>query len=285
MKTGGIADIAFFPKNEGELLHLVTVLKSVSVNFLILGNASNVLLPDDGLHCAVIFTTQMKTWHLCEQNAPVKAQNDEKVLFAECGVSITALSLSAAKHSLSGLEFAYGIPGTVGGAVFMNAGAYDGEIKNVVSAVTYLDTETLKPGIYTREQTGFAYRESAFSKNGGKIILGAYFVLKNGIECEIRAKANGFMDARREKQPLEFPSCGSAFKRPEGHFAGKLIEEAHLKGSHVGDAYISEKHAGFIVNKGNATSKDVLDLIKLVEVTVKEQSGITLEPEIKIIKE
>lgn len=283
MKTGGNADHAFFPQTEADLLRILIQLKKAGLPYHIIGNASNVLFPDEGLHSAVIFTVGMKGWHLCHEDLSFAVTETESVLYAECGVSLTPFALAAAKLTLTGLEFAYGIPGTVGGAVYMNAGAYDGEIKNIVRAVTYLDTATIEKGVYLGEENRFGYRESIYSQEGAKVILGAYFVLQHGVEADIRKKALGFLASRKEKQPLEYPSCGSTFKRPIGCYAGKLIEEAGLKNAHVGDACISEKHAGFLINEGNATTKDILALMELVQKTVKEQSGVMLEPEIKLI--
>ncbi|MBR2021619.1 MAG: UDP-N-acetylmuramate dehydrogenase, partial [Clostridia bacterium] len=207
--------------------------------------------------------------------------SDETAVYAEAGVSFTKLALDMCKRGLSGLEFAYGIPGSVGGAVYMNAGAYGGETKDVIKNVRVLD----KNGnvlTLSNEECDFGYRKSIFH-NDEYVILGAEFELvkKDAESCV--AAARELMQKRVDKQPLEYPSCGSTFKRPEGYFAGALIEEANLKGYSVGGAQVSQKHAGFVINKGGATTADVLSLMREIQQTVREKSGITLEAEIKLL--
>lgn len=271
MKTGGMAKIAYFPENETELCEIIKSLKSENKKYIILGNMSNVLLPDEKIEVPIVVTTEMKS---------VKV-SDETAVYAEAGVSFTKLALDMCKRGLSGLEFAYGIPGSVGGAVYMNAGAYGGETKDVIKNVRVLD----KNGnvlTLSNEECDFGYRKSIFH-NDEYVILGAEFELvkKDAESCV--AAARELMQKRVDKQPLEYPSCGSTFKRPEGYFAGALIEEANLKGYSVGGAQVSQKHAGFVINKGGATTADVLSLMREIQQTVREKSGITLEAEIKLL--
>jgi UDP-N-acetylmuramate dehydrogenase len=202
-------------------------------------------------------------------------------VYASAGVSFTKLALDMSKIGLSGLEFAYGIPGTVGGAVYMNAGAYGGEAKDVIDYVRAAD----KNGnivTLTAEECEFSYRKSAFHNNG-LVILGAHFRLRKADAEKCVSDAKEFMQRRIDKQPLEYPSCGSTFKRPEGYFAGALIEEAGLKGFEMNGAAVSEKHAGFVINKNGATTQDVLSLMRYVRERVRENSGVTLEEEIKLL--
>jgi UDP-N-acetylmuramate dehydrogenase len=186
--------------------------------------------------------------------------------------------------SLTGLEFAYGIPGSVGGAVFMNAGAYDGEIKNVVTKTYYYDVKNDTFGEFTGDENKFGYRESVYQEKDGLVILGARFELEKGDGEKILEKMQGFMRARSEKQPLEYPSAGSTFKRAPGYFTAKLIDDAGLKGYSVGGAQVSENHAGFVINRGGATSEDVRTLVKHIQESVYKNSGVEIECEIKIIE-
>ena len=271
MKTGGMAKCAYFPENETEFCEIIKSLKSENKKYIILGNMSNVLLPDEKIEVPIVVTTEMKN---------VKV-SDETTVYAEAGVSFTKLSFDMCKRGLSGLEFAYGIPGSVGGAVYMNAGAYGGETKDVIKSVRVLD----KNGnvlTLSNEECDFGYRKSVFH-NDEYVILGAEFELvkKDAESCV--ATARELMQKRVDKQPLEYPSCGSTFKRPEGYFAGALIEGANLKGYSVGGAQVSQKHAGFVINKGDATTADVLSLMREIRQTVREKSGVTLEAEIKLL--
>lgn len=271
MKTGGVAKRAYFPENEGELCHIIKTLKEKNEKYIVLGNMSNVLLPDGEIEVAIIVTTDMKRVEM----------TSETTVYAEAGASFTALSLDMCKKGLSGLEFAYGIPGTVGGAVYMNAGAYGGESCNVIKAVRALD----KNGnivTLSNAECDFSYRHSIFHSDE-YAILGAEFELekKDADECVKTAKE--LMQRRVDKQPLDYPSCGSTFKRPEGYFAGALIEEAGLKGYSVGGAKVSEKHAGFVINFDNATTKDVLCLMRYIRETIKQKNGVTMQAEIKLL--
>ena len=271
MKTGGVAKECYFPENESELVEIIKTLKDENKKYIVLGNMSNVLVPDGTLETAVVITTDMKSVKM----------TSETTVYAEAGASFTALSLEMCKTGLSGLEFAYGIPGSVGGAVYMNAGAYGGEAKDVIKCVRAIDKDA---NIVTlsKEECDFSYRHSLF-QNDEYTILGAFFELtkKDADECVKNAKE--LMQRRIDKQPLDFPSCGSTFKRPEGYFAGALIEEAGLKGYCVGGAKVSEKHAGFVINYDNATTDDVLSLMRSIRDKIYEKNGVTLEAEIRLL--
>lgn len=266
IRTGGPAAAAAFPKTIQALTELVRVANEQSIRYLIVGNATNLLFDDRGFDGLVIFTGGLRglTWN-------------GNAVSAECGVSVTALAREAAARGLSGLEFAYGIPGTVGGAVYMNAGAYGSEIADVLVSSDYLRG----CDVFTRGYCAhaFAYRSSIYRKTGD-VILRAAFLLSPGDPAEIRARSKKHMNSRRESQPLEYPNAGSIFKRPPCAYAGALIEQAGLKGMRVGGAEVSEKHAGFIVNRGGATTEDILRLIELVREDVFKKTGILLEPEV-----
>ena len=271
MKTGGPAAVAAFPKTTEALINLIRAAGEHGLRHVIVGNASNILFDDRGFNGLVIFTTGLRGVYWKEDNVR-----------AECGVSLTALAGKAAERGLSGLEFAYGIPGTVGGAVYMNAGAYGGEMKDVLDQVTYL---TQDGQIVTEEaaKLDLAYRHSIFEENGG-CILSAQFHLKRGDPEAIRARMNELMAKRVEKQPLDKPSAGSTFKRPAGAFAAALIDQCGLRGYRHGGAAVSEKHCGFVVNMGGATCADVLALCDEVRAIVKEKTGYELEKEIRVVK-
>lgn len=274
MKTGGMARRAVFPENISDFESLISRFVPGEDTY-ICGNASNVLFPDDASGIDVIFTTKM--CKICDMG--------ENLIYADCGTRLMSLCNHAQKRALSGLEFAYGIPATVGGAVYMNAGAYDSETANVIKEVYAFDCAKKEKVTLTADQCEFAYRHSVFEKNKNLVVTGALFELVPGNCDAISEKQKDFMQRRRDKQPLEFPSCGSAFKRPEGHFAGKLIEDCGLKGFSVGGAAVSEKHAGFVINRGGATSCDVACLMDEVSRCVFEKFGVILCPEIEIIKE
>ena len=274
MRTGGKAAYALFPENK-EMLHaaLHDAEKS-GLHVVLAGGTSNLLFPDKADSLCVIFTKKITSPLLFDKTS----------VLCGCGVMLPYLSKEAAKRGLSGLEFACGIPGTVGGALFMNAGAYGGEMSQIVKSVTVLSRKTGTFSILTPSECAFSYRHTIFSENNDLCIAEAVLSLSEGDEKEITARCRELLAARREKQPLEYPSCGSVFKRPEGHFAGKLIEDCNLKGVSIGGAAVSEKHAGFIINRGGATGKDVLDLITLIRETVYDKTGVLLEPEIEIIE-
>lgn len=268
-KTGGNAAVAQ-PATERGLVALMQGLRSESIPCYVLGNGSNVLAPDEGYEGVVVCLTRLKRMQVVGDK-----------LYAACGAGLTAASSFAEKNALTGLEFAYGIPGTVGGAVFMNAGAYDGECSQVVSRVRAL-TPAGEICEFSREELGFSYRDSAFQHNGC-VILSAVFSLEKGDRGEIRAKMDDLMARRRAKQPLEFPSCGSTFKRCEGRYTAQMIDRAGLKGTRVGGAMVSEKHAGFIINAGGATTGDILSLIDLVKERIREREGVEIECEIRFL--
>lgn len=272
-KTGGTADILVEPQNIDELQKLMKFVLHEGIPFVVIGHGSNLIVSDKGIRDLIIKV---------EKNLSKCVISNEN-LEAEAGAAIADVSKEAQKNSLSGLEFACGIPGTVGGAVFMNAGAYGGEIKDILEEVLVL---TVKGGLTVRkaEELKLGYRTSAIQKNGD-ILLKAKFNLRKGDKEEIQNKMNELKRKREETQPLEFPSAGSTFKRPEGYFAGKLIEEANLKGYQIGGAQVSLKHAGFIINTGNASSSDIVNLIKHVQAEVKKHFGVELETEVKFIGE
>lgn len=271
MKAGGNAKYLCFPENPDELKACILYMREKDVKTLILGNASNTLFSDEGYDGAIIFTTRIN-----------RVQVSGNRITAECGAPLSSISTVAAKEALTGLEFSYGIPGTVGGGVFMNAGAYGGEISDCFAEGLFLTPE-LKEVVLSRGEMGFSYRKSVLSENNF-ILLSATFELKKGDPDQIRAAMDHFWKLRKEKQPLEYPSCGSAFKRPAGAYAGALIEQCGLKGFSIGGAQVSEKHAGFIINKDNAKANDIIKLIDYVSDTVFEKTGFRLEPEIRIFR-
>lgn len=272
-KIGGKADLVVYPHSSDALIAAVQAASECGVRYGIFGNGSNLLFADEGFRGAAIFTTKMNG-----------IRREGNLLIADAGASLTGLAVTAMKAGLSGLEFAYGIPGSVGGAVYMNAGAYDGEIKQVVTRSAYWTPGMPSDEIawLDGEAQGFAYRASAF-QGSDKLILSATFSLKAGEPAEIKAKMDDFMARRKSKQPLEYPSAGSTFKRYPGYFTAKLIEEAGLKGLSVGGAQVSEKHAGFVINRGSATAEDVLKLIDMIRTAIFEKNGIHICPEVQII--
>lgn len=290
MRTGGNAKYAFFPESKQQLIEVISFLRKSNIKFKILGNGSNVIFKDDGYDGAVVVTVNMRfIFDIVDNDYRELSDNcelPERLVYVSAGYSLTSLAAKLLRSGYTGLEFAYGIPASIGGAVFMNAGAYGGEMKDVIQFVEYLSPngEILKLD-NTKNDCNFSYRHSYFTNHPEYIIIGAALrVCKaNGFDPMQKAEMN--MKSRKEKQPLEFPSCGSAFKRPEGHYAGALIEKAGLKGFNVGGAYVSEKHAGFIINKGGATTSDVIELINHVRKTVYEMSNVMLEPEINIVED
>lgn len=271
-KIGGKADFSAFPQNEKELVSLIALARENDVSWHVFGNCSNVLFESAGVEGLVIFTNGLTT-----------VETEGEKIRCGSGFSLTSLSLFAAKNSLSDLEFAYGIPGTVGGAVYMNAGAYGGEISNIITESTCLCPETGEIVKLTAKEHEFSYRNSIFHKNR-TVILSSEFKLQKGEKAAIEAIMRENMEKRKFKQPLSFPNAGSTFKRPQGAFAGKLIEDAGLKGFSVGGAQVSEKHAGFVINTGNATSTDVLALTDKIKQEVFSKFGIKLELEIIYVK-
>ncbi len=272
-KIGGNADFAVFPESEEQIFALLSLAKSENIPVTVLGNGSNVLIGDKGIRGIVIIIGKNMS------NATV---NGETVT-AQGGILLSRLANIIYENSLTGFEFASGIPGSLGGAIYMNAGAYGEEIAPLIESVTYVD-----PALGVKTVKGadcdFAYRHTFFTDKD-YIITCCTLKLKKGDRAEIKAKTDDLKERRISKQPLDKPSAGSTFKRPDGYFAGALIENAELKGAKIGGAEISKKHAGFVINNGNATAKDVLDLIGHAQKTVKDRFGVTLEPEIKIIGE
>ena len=269
--VGGKADAFLSVRNEEQLKKAIILCKEYEVPFLILGNGSNLLVSDAGYRGMVILVGKDMADILVDGNR----------ITAAAGATLGSVLQTAAKNSLGGMEFASGIPGTIGGAVVMNAGAYDGEMKMVVEEVRVMSQEgdifTL-----TNEELDFSYRNSRV-KREKLIVLSVTLLLNPNNRETIYEKMNDFAARRREKQPLEYPSAGSTFKRPEGMFAGKLIMDAGLRGYSVGDAQVSEKHCGFVINKGNASAKEIHRLIYDVQEKVKESFGVTLEPEVIFI--
>lgn len=272
-KVGGPCPLLIEPKTEKQLTDILKLIKNENVPYTVLGNGTNVLVLDEGLDKVVVKIGDEMTSLTLE---------GKDVICCSAGTKVVTLCKFALENSLSGLEFAYGIPGTCGGAVFMNAGAYGGEVKDVISEITYLTPE-LELKTMPVEEAKLSYRHSVFKENGC-IVVSAKFRMKKAPKDEIKTAMNDFLSRRKDKQPLEYPSAGSTFKRPEGYFAGALIEQCGFKGKSLGGAQISDKHAGFLINKNNATAKDILDLISLTQETVKKETGVTLEPEVIILR-
>ena len=272
---GGNAKLALFPNNVEQLIACIKYCNDSSIKFRIIGNASNVLFDDHGYNGAVIFTTQINSIEYVRRK-------DDTFIKAGCGVSLTLLASDAGKkQSLTGLEFAYGIPGTIGGAVYMNAGAYGGQMSDVVVKSEIIDLNTLEIRTVTSDEHQYSYRHSMFMAHPEYIIVSTTLKLHTSDAEEIFELMNKNITARIEKQPLEYPNAGSVFKRPADNiFAAKLIQDANLKGYTIGGAQISEKHSGFIINRGNATCTDVLDLVEYAKNKVYELFGIALECEI-----
>jgi UDP-N-acetylmuramate dehydrogenase len=280
MRVGGSARLFAEPENIDELEILISAAKAMNIPIELIGNGTNVVVSDQGLDGLVI--------HLCDGFSMVSMQEDLQdpefcLLIAQAGASLSGVAMKAARAGLSGMEFAAGIPGSIGGAVYMNAGAYCQEMKDVIQTVDCLD-EHGRRTVFACEDLDFGYRESRFSKTGG-IVLSATFRLRKGDSCALLQKIAEMNGKRAASQPLNMPSAGSVFKRPQGNFAGALIEQAGLKGFSIGGAEVSSKHAGFIVNTGTATAKDVYAVVHHVIHSVKEQSGVELEPEIRFIGE
>ena len=272
-KIGGPADYLVMPSSFKEVSEVVSICRKYKVPVTILGNGSNVLVLDKGIRGVVLkFTDKL---------AYIKYENE--VLYAGTGAMLKDVSKHSLRESLIGLEFAIGIPGSVGGAVFMNAGAYDGEMSQVVSAVTAI-TEDNKIKRFSKEDLHFGYRHSRFQESFS-IILEVEFSLRHGDRHEIITRMDDYTEKRESRQPVDSASAGSVFKRPEGNYAGTLIEESGLKGFRVGGAQVSLKHAGFIVNADDATAQDVLDLIEKIKQTVYEKFQVELMSEVRVIGE
>lgn len=273
-RTGGPVRALAYPSDLSSLTKLCCILKEHELAPLMLGNCTNIVFPDEGMS---------EVFAICTEKLTKLFLLPDGAIYAECGVPLSRLAAFAQQNGLAGLEFASGIPGSVGGGVMMNAGAYGGELKDAVESVVcyYLPEQRLYE--VTVEKCQFGYRDSFFKKLPGNVIISAVFRLHEGDKDEIAAKMRELNERRRDKQPLDLPSAGSAFKRPEGHYAAALIDEAGLKGFSVGGAQVSEKHAGFIVNTGNATSADIHELMKQVRKRVYDNSQVLLEPEIILL--
>lgn len=301
-RTGGPADALVFVRTAGELAALLRLLRAEGTEYFILGRGTNLLIGDGGYRGVIITpyfpsgtgengreTSGKENWYeeLLEADHPFPLNGirilDGGRIFAGAGAALKAVSSAALDQGLSGLEFASGIPGTVGGALVMNAGAYDGEIKQTVTGVACMMPDGTA-ALFSGEQMEFGYRTSIL-KRVPMIALGAEFVLRPDDPARIRDRIRDFAARRREKQPLEYPSAGSTFKRPEGYFAGKLIMDAGLRGYRVGDAQVSEKHCGFVINRGDATSLQIRKLIEDVQKRVLEDSGVALEREVIFLGE
>ncbi len=271
-KTGGPADVLAFPKNREEVKKLVDYARDKEISWLVLGNASNLIVRDGGIRGLVIMLTEMN-----------EIRVDGTIVSAEAGAKLIDTTYAALEESLTGFEFACGIPGSVGGAVYMNAGAYGGEIKDVFAEADILFADgTIRT--MTQEEMAFAYRHSQIQDKDA-IVLAARFQLVQGEYDLIKARMDELTELRESKQPLEYPSCGSVFKRPQGHYTGQLIQQAGLQGMRWGGAQISEKHAGFIVNIDHATATDYVDLIAHIQEEIKKKFDVVLETEVRIIGE
>lgn len=272
-RIGGPADIMVVPHDTEQVKTAIEIFKAHNIPYFIMGRGSNLLVRDKGIRGGVIKLADGFS----------KAKVTDRQIQAQAGILLSSLSNLALRAELTGLEFASGIPGTLGGAVAMNAGAYGGEIKDVIEKVIVLD-ENQKVLSFTNSEMNFGYRKSIV-QNTKMIVLEVYMTLEKGNYQESKEKIKELTKRRREKQPLNYPSAGSTFKRPVGYYAGKLIQDSGLKGMRVGNAQISELHSGFIINMGDATAEDVIKLIEKVKTRVYDRFGINLEPELKIIGE
>ena len=272
-RIGGNADYFVKPGNADEVAAVIVVCREYNIPYFILGNGSNLLVSDDGYRGMII--------NIMDNMDSVTV--DGRIITAQAGAMLVRVSVMARDNALTGLEFASGIPGTIGGAVYMNAGAYGGEMKNVVKTVRAID-EYGRIYELDSEKMDFSYRHSIVEERK-LIVLEVTLELEHGSREAIDDRMKELAEARRSKQPLEYPSAGSTFKRPEGYFAGKLIIDAGLRGYSVGGAQVAEKHCGFVINKGGATASDVVELIRDVQHDVDDKFGVTLEPEVKMLGE
>ncbi|XZH68110.1 UDP-N-acetylmuramate dehydrogenase [Clostridium perfringens] len=269
-RVGGPADILVTPVNEEQVVNTLKLCREYNVPYFILGNGSNILVKDGGISGVVIKFNKLN-----------KITTEGNFVTAQSGALLKDVSKAALENNLRGFEFACGIPGSIGGAVFMNAGAYDGEMAHVIKSARVID-ENCNIKNLTKEELELGYRSSIVMKKG-YVVIEATVELESGEYASIKDKIDDLTNRRESKQPLEYPSAGSTFKRPEGYFAGKLIQDSGLKGFSIGGAAVSEKHSGFVINKGGATAKDVLDVIAHVQKTVKENFDVELHTEVRII--
>lgn len=271
-RTGGKAKFFVTPSGKAEITKLISALKNSGEKYMVIGNGSNLLVSDEGFDGTIVCVGR--------QMSDITVEGEE--ITAMAGALLSGIASAALKASLTGFEFASGIPGSLGGAVMMNAGAYGGEIKDVVTKTEYISEDgTLKTAL--GDMHGFGYRRSIFSPED--VILSSVIKLSRGNKEDIKALSNELNKRRKEKQPLEYPSAGSTFKRPEGYFAAKLIDDAGLRGLRVGGAMVSEKHCGFVINYDNASSTDIFNLMKEVKRTVYDKFGVILEPEVRFVGE
>ncbi|MFT4444428.1 UDP-N-acetylmuramate dehydrogenase [Parvimonas sp. G1967] len=273
-KIGGNCIALIEPREVSDIVEAIKICRENNIKFFVIGNGSNLLVPDEGYNGVII--------KLKSEFSMIKVEGES--LIVKSGAKLSEVYPVAYENSLTGFEFASGIPGTIGGAIYMNAGAYGGEMKDIVESVEVLDLDNFELKELKNEDLDFSYRKSIIQRKN-YIVTSIKLKLKKGNKEEINAVYEDLRDRRNSKQPLNFGSAGSTFKRPEGHFASKLIEDAGLKGYHINDAWVSEKHSGFIVNKGNASFKEVMELIEYVQKVVFEKFGVKLETEVRILKD
>ena len=278
-RVGGNADAYIIVQNKENLIEVLKIAKEYNLPITIVGNGTNLLVKDNGIRGLVI-NYASSNFEIIDAN-----KVDEYKIMVDSGVKNGVIAQFLLKNDLTGFEFAAGIPGTIGGAIYMNAGAFGGEIANIVESVTYISLKDLKIYTLKNEQCEFAYRTSIFEQDEDKIILEAIFNFKKGKKEEIAQKMDEFRNKRLSSQPLDKPSAGSTFKRGENFITAKLIDECNLKGYKIGGAQVSEKHAGFIINTGNASAKDIIDLIEYVKTKVYEKFGVEIKPEVRVIGE
>lgn len=273
-KIGGNCIALIEPREVSDIVETIKICRENSIKFFVIGNGSNLLVPDEGYNGVII--------KLKSEFSTIQVEGE--YLIVNSGAKLSEVYTVAYENSLTGFEFASGIPGTIGGAIYMNAGAYGGEMKDIVESVQVLDLDNFELREFKNEELEFSYRKSIIQRKN-YIVTTIKLKLQKGNKEEINAVYEDLRERRNSKQPLNFGSAGSTFKRPEGHFASKLIEDAGLKGYHINDAWVSEKHSGFIVNKGNASFKEVMELIEYVQKVVFEKFGVKLETEVRILKD
>lgn len=273
-RIGGNCIALIEPREVEDIIEAIKICRENNIKFFVIGNGSNLLVSDEGYNGVII--------KLKKEFSTIKVEGE--YVIAKSGAKLSEVFDVILENSLAGFEFASGIPGTIGGAIYMNAGAYGGEMKDIVETVEVLDMDTFEVKELKNEELEFSYRNSII-QNKNYIVLAIKLKLQKGNKEEIKAIYEDLREKRNSKQPLNFGSAGSTFKRPEGHFASKLIEDAGLKGYHINDAWVSEKHSGFVVNKGNASCKEILELIDHVKNVVFEKFGVKLEMEVKILKD
>lgn len=273
-KIGGNCIALIEPREISDIIEAVKICRKNNIKFFVIGNGSNLLVPDEGYNGVII--------KLKSEFSKIEVEGD--YLIVNSGAKLSEVYTVAYENSLTGFEFASGIPGTIGGAIYMNAGAYGGEMKDIVESVEVLDLDNFELRELKNEELEFSYRKSIIQRRN-YIVTTIKLKLQKGNKEKINVVYEDLRERRNSKQPLNFGSAGSTFKRPEGHFASKLIEDAGLKGYHINDAWVSEKHSGFIVNKGNASFKEVMELIEYVQKVVFEKFGVKLETEVRILKD